>query len=87
VSIAKDRATEARVLIGKRSRLPDENIAYFDREGLELTIDLILSADELAPHFLGQLLTTFRQAMDSGLHGINETRRALAEAIDLIYLH
>lgn len=40
-----------------------------------------------APHFLGQLFTSFRQAIDSGLHGINETRKALAEAIDLIYLY
>jgi len=29
----------------------------------------------------------FRQAIDSGLRGINETRKALAEAIDLIYLY
>lgn len=65
----------------------DEESAYFDREGLELTIDLVLSADEHAPHFLGQLFTSFRQAIDSGLQGIIETRKALAEAIDLIYLH
>jgi len=86
VSIAKDRArTEERA--GKRNQLPDDNIAYFDREGLELTIDLVLNADEQAPHFLGQLFTSFRQAIDSGLHGINETQRALADAIDLIYLY
>jgi hypothetical protein len=85
VSIAKDRV-HAEERVGERSRLPHENIAYFDREGLELTIDLVLKADEHALHFLGQLFTSFRQAIDSGLHGINETRNALAEAIDLIYL-
>lgn len=79
MSIPKDRASEEN---------PVENeTAYFDREGLELTIDLVLKADEHAPHFLGQLFTSFRQAIDSGLYGIIETRKALAEAIDLIYLH
>ena len=86
MSIAKDCA-HAEERVGKRTQLTNENIAYFDRESLELTIDLVLNADEHAPHFLGQLFTSFRQAIDSGLHGINETRRALAEAIDLIYLH
>jgi len=77
VSIAKDCAS---------SESP-ENDGYFDREVLELTIDLVLNADEHASHFLGQLFTSFRQAIDSGLNGIIETRKALAEAVDLIYLH
>lgn len=79
MSIPKDRASE--------ENLVENGTAYFDREGLELTIDLVLNADEHAPHFLGQLFTSFRQAIDSGLQGINETRNALVEAIDLIYLH
>ena len=79
MSIPKDCARD--------EELPDEGRAYFDREGLELTIDLVLNADEHAPHFLGQLFVSFRQAIDSGLHGINQTRQALAEAIDLIYMH
>jgi hypothetical protein len=79
VSIPKDRAS-------KGDPVESETV-YFDREGLELTIDLVLNADEHAPHFLGQLFTSFGQAIDSGLRGINETRAALAEAIDLIYLH
>ena len=88
MSIPKDCAPDdERVCCSKESHLPNEGKAYFDREGLELTIDLVLNADEHAPHFLGQLFTSFRQAIDSGLHGINETRKALAEAIDLIYLH
>jgi hypothetical protein len=87
VSIAKGRRGNERVLLGKGNRVPVEGAVYFDREGLKLTIDLVLNADEHAPHFLGQLFTSFRQAIDSGLHGINETRRALVEAIDLIYLH
>lgn len=79
MSIAKDRSS-------KESRV-DEGSDYFDREGLEVTIDLVLNADELAPHFLGQLFTSFQRAIDSGLSGIIETRKALAEAIDLIYLY
>jgi hypothetical protein len=79
VSIPKDRASEENLI--------ESGTAYFDREGLELTIDLVLNADDHAPHFLGQLFTSFRQAIDSGLSGIIETREALAEAVDLIYLH
>lgn len=71
--MADDSLTEGRVL--------------FDREDLELTIDLVLEGDEHATHCLGQLFVSFRQAIDSGLHGINETRRALVTAIELIYLH
>lgn len=79
MSIPKDRAS--------KENLVESGTAYFDREGLALTIDLVLNADEQAPHFLGQLFTSFGQAIDSGLCGINETRKALAEAIDLIYLY
>lgn len=87
MSIAKDRAREESVPTDKRAQLRDEEIACCNHESLELTIDLVRNADEHAPHFLGQLFTSFRQAIDSGLQGINETRKALAEAIDLIYLY
>jgi hypothetical protein len=80
VSIAKDCArAEERILAGKGGQLPDEGAAYFDREGLELTMDLVLNADEQASHFQGRLFVTFRQAIDSGLHGINQTRQALGK--------
>ncbi len=59
----------------------------FDRADLALTIDLILNGDEHAPLLLGQLFVTFRQAIDSGLHGINQTRQALSDSIELIYPH
>jgi len=68
-----DQANETRVL--------------FEREDLALTIDLILKGDEHAPLLLGQLFVSFRQAIDSGLHGINQTRQALDDAIELIYPH
>lgn len=66
---------------------PTEGRVLFEREDLALTIDLVLESDEHAALFLGQLFVSFRQAIDSGLHGINETRRALVTAIELIYLH
>ena len=68
-----DQANETRVL--------------FEREDLALTIDLILKGDEHAPLLLGQLFVSFRQAIDSGLHGINQTRQAFVDSIELIYLH
>ena len=66
---------------------PKEERVLFHREDLASTIDLVLEGDEHAPLFLGQLFVGFRQAIDSGLHGINETRKALVTAIELIYLH
>ena len=66
---------------------PNEGRVLFEREDLALTIDLILEGDENAPLLLGQLFVSFRQAMDSGLHGINQTRQALADSIELIYPH
>jgi hypothetical protein len=64
-----------------------EGRELFDKEDLALTIDLILEGDEHAPLLLAQLFVSFRQAIDSGLHGINQTRQALANSIELIYLH
>jgi len=66
---------------------PNEGRILFDREDLALTIDLILEGDEDAPLLLGQLFVSFRQAIESGLHGINQTRQALADSIELIYPH
>ena len=66
---------------------PNEGCVLFDRDDLALTIGLILDGDEHAPLLLGQLFVTFRQAIDSGLHGINQTRQALADSIELIYPH
>jgi hypothetical protein len=65
----------------------EECSVLFDREDLALTIDLILEGDEHAPLLLGQLFVSFRRAIDSGLHGINQTRQALAASIELIYPH
>src|ERR1051325_6088317 len=69
------------------SQRREEDTVRFDREDLALTIDLILKGDEHAPLLLGQLFVSFRQAIDSGLHGITQTRQALVDSIELIYPH
>lgn len=66
---------------------PDEGIPLFDREDLALDVELILKGDARSPEALAQLCTRFRQAMEGGLEGINQTRKALATAVELIYLH
>ena len=59
----------------------------FEREDLAASLDLILSGDPDAADALARLFDSFRQAMDSGLQGINETRKALLTAVELAYLH
>lgn len=66
---------------------PDEGIPLFDREDLASDVELILKGDACSPEALAQLCTRFRQAMEGGLEGINQTRKALATAVELIYLH
>lgn len=78
---------EGNELLSKDDQTLGEARVLFDREDLALTIDLILNGDEHAPLLLGQLFVTFRHAIDGGLHGINQTRQALADAIELIYPH
>jgi hypothetical protein len=56
----------------------------FDRAELAADIESILKDD---PDVLARLLDSFRQAMDSGLSGINQTREALAVAVELAHLH
>lgn len=65
----------------------DEGNPLFEREDLARSLGLILGGDEHAPEILGRLLVGFRLAIDSGLRGIDETREALVEAVELVYLH
>jgi len=73
--------------MSRDSQIREEESVHFDREDLALTIDLILNGDEHAPLLLAQLFVSFRQAIDSGLHGINQARKALDDSIELIYPH
>jgi hypothetical protein len=65
----------------------DEESLRFEREDLASDIELILKGDSHSPEALARLFVSFRQAIDSGLYGINQTRSALVIAIELVYLH
>jgi hypothetical protein len=58
----------------------------FCREDLATDIETILSGGPHAPDVLARLLIAFKRAIDSGLHGIDHTSRALLTAVELIYL-
>jgi len=65
----------------------DTDVAPFWREDLKALIDSILPPGPHSAISLGHLLLTFRTSIDSGLTGINQTRNALSDAIDYVYLH
>jgi hypothetical protein len=64
-----------------------EGRPLFEREDLVLAVRLILGGDPQAADALARLFEEFRQAIEGGLRGINETREALAEAVEICYLH
>ena len=66
---------------------PNDGRIFFDREDLASDIEWILSDSPHAPEALARLFVSFKQAIDSGLQGISQTSRALAMAIELVYLH
>lgn len=59
----------------------------FEREDLVLSVGLILGGGAHAADALARLFEEFGQAIDGGLRGINETRAALAAAVEICYLH
>ena len=59
----------------------------FDREDLARSLELILTGDEHAADILARLLDSFRQAIEGGLQGINEVRKALSVAVEISYLY
>lgn len=63
------------------------DVAPFCHEDLKALIDAILQPGPHSAISLGHLLLAFRTSIDSGLNGINQTRKALSEAIDFVYLH
>ena len=65
----------------------DDCKPLFEREELAADLELILSGDPSAADKLARLFDSLRQAMDSGLHGINEVRRVLLTAVELAYLY
>lgn len=59
----------------------------FAREDLVLAIGLILGGDPQAADVLARLFEELKQAVEGGLRGINATCDALAEAVEICYLH
>jgi hypothetical protein len=49
-----------------------EGSLRFDREDLARSLELILTGDGHAADILARLLDSFRQAIESGLRGIDE---------------
>lgn len=64
-----------------------EGRVLFEREDLVLSISSILGGGVQAADVLARLFDEFRQAIEGGLCGINETREALAAAVEICYLH
>ncbi|HKP71797.1 MAG TPA: hypothetical protein VJT82_02600 [Pyrinomonadaceae bacterium] len=68
-------------------RLPVEENLIFDRETLANSINYILANDADAPDALARFCVELRQAVESGLDGINRARNTLAAAVEHVYLH
>lgn len=64
-----------------------EGRPLFERGDLELWIGLILGGDASGADVLARLFESLRQALEGGLRGMCETREALAEAVEVCYLH
>ena len=72
--------------ISKSEKYDEENL-LLDRETLAAKIETILGGGPHAPDVLASLFVELRQAIESGLRGINRTRETLAMGVELAYLH
>lgn len=72
--------------ISKSEKYDEENL-LLDRETLASKIETILGGEPCAPDALAGLFVELRQAIESGLNGINRTRETLAMGVELAYLH
>lgn len=72
--------------ISKSEKYDEENL-LLDRETLASKIETILGGEPCAPDALASLFVELRQAVESGLTGINRTRETLALGVELAYLH
>jgi len=59
----------------------------FRREDLVHSIELVLVGGAQAADVLARLFEELGQALEGGLRGMNEAREALAEAVEICYLH
>ena len=75
------------VAVSFADELPeDEEKLIVDQEWLSGAVESILKGDPNAPETLAQIFISFRNAIKSGLHGMNQLDEALVAAIEIIYL-
>lgn len=66
--------------------LEDDGKLIVDQEWLARAVESILKGDADAPETLAQVFISFRDAIRSGLRGMNELDEALLATIEVIYL-
>jgi hypothetical protein len=64
----------------------DDGKLIVDQEWLAGAVESILKGDADAPETLARVFICFRDAIRSGLRGMNELDEALVAAIEIIYL-
>lgn len=75
------------VTVSFADELPeDDERLIVDREWLERAVESILKGDADAPETLAQVFISFRDAIRSGLRGMNQSDEALLGTIEIIYL-
>src|SRR5258705_11816130 len=70
----------------KKARRDEDEIVLFDHKDLALSIQHILKGGPEASYLLGQLLVSFSRALESGPHGLEEMKKALATSLESAYL-
>ena len=65
----------------------DEENLLLDRETFASKIETIISGGPCAPDALAGFFVELRQAIESGLTGINRARETLLMGVELAYLH
>jgi hypothetical protein len=75
------------VAVSVADELPeDEGRLIVDQEWLVGAVESILKGDAGAPETLAQMFISFRDAIRSGLRGMNQLDEALVATIEVIYL-
>jgi hypothetical protein len=64
----------------------DDEKLFVDQEWLAGAVELILKGDPDAPETLARVFLSFRDAIRSGLRGMNQLDEALVAMIETIYL-
>ena len=75
------------VAVSLTDELPeDDEKLIVDQEWLAMAVEAILKGDPNAPETLARMFISFRDAIGSGLRGMNQLDEALLATIETIYL-